>query len=281
MVGVLLSSFANQKGEPPVTSAEAIVPSGALEFAKATARDAGAILRERFGVGRKIEFKGVVDLVTDADRASEQLISDRLRQSFPVHRVVGEEGIASQSGDLNGYVWVVDPLDGTTNYAHGYPHFGVSIALAKGKELLAGVLYDPMRDELFAAEKGKGATLNGEPIQVTAETELIRCLLATGFAYDLSLRDAQLDIWRKLQNVTRGIRRDGAAALDLVWVAAGRLDGFWEDPLMPWDMSAGALIVQEAGGRVTTMNGEPFDLFGTGAIATNGAIHDAMLAAIG
>ena len=264
-----------------MTSAEIIVPSGALEFAKTTAREAGAVLRERFGVGRKIEFKGVVDLVTDADRASEQLISERLRASFPAHRVVGEEGIASQSGDPASYVWVVDPLDGTTNYAHGYPHFGVSIALAKGKELLAGVVYDPMRDELFAAERGKGATLNEQPIRVTTETELIRSLVATGFSYDLSLRDAQLDIWRDFQGQTRGIRRDGAAALNLVWVAAGRLDGFWEDPLMPWDMSAGALIVTEAGGRVTAYGNSPFDPFGTGAVATNGAIHDAMLAVIG
>jgi len=264
-----------------VTSAETTVPNSALEFAKITARDAGAILRERFGVGRKIEFKGVVDLVTDADRASELFISERLKASFPAFRVVGEEGIASQAGDGEGYVWVVDPLDGTTNYAHAYPHFGVSIALAKGKELLVGVVYDPMRDELFAAQKGQGATLNDRPIKVTTETELIRSLLATGFAYDLSLRDAQLDIWRKVQGVTQGIRRDGAAALDLVWLAAGRVDGFWEDPLMPWDMAAGALIVTEAGGRVTGYGNAPFDPFGTSAVATNGHIHDALLSLIG
>jgi myo-inositol-1(or 4)-monophosphatase len=264
-----------------VTPADVVVPSGALEFAKTTARDAGAILRERFGVNRTIEFKGVVDLVTDADRASEQLVAARLREAFPDHRVVGEEGIASAAGDENGYVWLVDPLDGTTNYAHNYPHFGVSIALAKGSELLVGALYDPMRDELFAAERGKGATLNGRPIHVTSETELIRSLVATGFAYDLSLRDAQLDIWRRMQGVTRGIRRDGAAALDLAWTAAGRLDGFWEDPLQPWDMAAGALLVTEAGGRISGYRNAPYNPFGTGVVATNGHLHDAMLEIIG
>lgn len=268
------------KGAMLVTLVETVIPNGALDFAVATARDAGAILRERFGAGRTIEFKGVVDLVTDADRASETLIASRLQASFPNHRVVGEEGIATQASGDGGYVWVVDPLDGTTNYAHNYPHFGVSIALAHDNELLAGVVYDPMRDELFAAERGKGATLNDRPIHVSNETELIRSLVATGFAYDLSLRDGQLEIWKRMQHVTRGIRRDGAAALDLVWTAAGRLDGFWEDPLMPWDMAAGALIVAEAGGRVTDYRGAPHDPFGTGAVATNGRIHDAMLAII-
>lgn len=257
------------------------VPSGALDFAKTTARDAGAILRERFGTGRTIEFKGVVDLVTDADRASEELIGARLNVAFPGHRVVGEEGIASQSGDSSGYVWIVDPLDGTTNYAHGYPHFAVSIALAKGSQLLAGVVYDPMRDELFAAELGKGAALNERPIHVTGEVELIRSLVATGFAYDMALRDAQLDIWRAVQNVTRGIRRDGAAALNLVYVAAGRLDGFWEKPLHPWDMAAGALVVTESSGRVSGYRTDAYDPFGSGIVATNGGIHDAMIAIIG
>lgn len=263
-----------------MTPAIAVVPSGALEFAKSTARDAGAILRERFGVNRTIEFKGVVDLVTDADRASEQLVASRLRESFPDHRVVGEEGIASSTGDESGYVWVVDPLDGTTNYAHNYPHFGVSIALAHGTDVLVGVIYDPMRDELFAAERGQGATLNDKPIRVTGETELIRALVATGFAYDLSLRDAQLDIWRRMQGVTRGIRRDGAAALDLAWTAAGRLDGFWEDPLQPWDMAAGSLLVTEAGGRISGYRNAPYTAFGTGVVATNSRIHEAMLAVI-
>lgn len=264
-----------------MTRVESDIPDGALTFAESAARAAGAMLRDRFGAGRKIEFKGVVDLVTDADRASEQLIGARLRESFPNHRVVGEEGIASQAGDDDGYVWVVDPLDGTTNYAHGYPHFGVSIALAKDNELLVGALHDPMRDELFAAERGQGATLNGHPIHVTDETELIRSLVATGFAYDLGLRDAQLEIWRRMQGVTRGIRRDGAAALNLAWVAAGRLDGFWEDPLQPWDMAAGALIVTEAGGRVSGYGNRRYNPFGTGVVATNGHIHESMIHLIG
>jgi myo-inositol-1(or 4)-monophosphatase len=254
------------------------IPEGAREMAIRTARDAGAILRDMLG-RVAVEFKGTVDLVTDADRASETLIGSRISSAFPDHRLVGEEGIAFDpgSGDDAAYTWIVDPLDGTTNFAHGYPHFAVSIALALDRQAMLGVVYDPMRDELFVAERGAGATLNGRPLHVSTIDSLIRSLLATGFSYDLAERDEQLAIWNVLQGEAQGIRRDGAAALNLCYVGAGRLDGFWERPLQPWDMAAGSLIVEEAGGVVTDYLGGPFQLFGDGVIAGNAPIHRAML----
>jgi myo-inositol-1(or 4)-monophosphatase len=205
------------------------LPAGAYDLAIQTAHEAGAILRDK--IGRvSVEFKGTVDLVTDADRASEELIGSKISARFPDHRVVGEEGIAREPGNGSdaAYTWIVDPLDGTTNYAHGYPHFAVSIALAHAGSILLGVVYDPMRDELFAAERGAGATLNDRPLRVSTIDSLIRSLLATGFSYDLDERDEQLVVWNVIQGITQGLRRDGAAALDLCYVGAGRLDGFWE-----------------------------------------------------
>jgi myo-inositol-1(or 4)-monophosphatase len=254
------------------------IPSGALDVAVPTAREAGAVLREKLGQVA-IEYKGTVDLVTEADRASEALIASRLSEAFPDHRMVGEEGIARQSGagaDAP-YAWIVDPLDGTTNFAHSYPHFAVSLALAYMTEVVLGVVYDPMRDELFVAEQGSGATLNGKTIRVSTVDTSIRSLLATGFSYDLSERSAQLETWAAIQANTQGIRRDGAAALNLCYVAAGRLDGFWEQPLQPWDMAAGSLIIQEAGGVVTDYTGGTFAPFGNGVIAGNYAIHSELL----
>ncbi|MCC6791832.1 MAG: inositol monophosphatase [Thermomicrobiales bacterium] len=257
------------------------IPEGAKALAIQTARDAGAILREMLG-RVTVEFKGTVDLVTDADRASETLIGSRIAGAFPDHRLVGEEGIARDtgSGDDDVFTWIVDPLDGTTNFAHGYPHFAVSIALAFERTVLLGVVYDPMRDELFVAERGAGATLNDRPIRVSTTSNLIHALLATGFSYDLSLREGQLAIWNVLQGISQGIRRDGAAALNLCYVGAGRLDGFWEQPLQPWDMAAGSLIVEEAGGVVTDYRGGPFSPFDAGAIAGNASVHRAILDAI-
>ena len=257
------------------------IPAGAREVAVQTARDAGAILREKLGTVA-IEYKGNVDLVTDADRASEQLIASRISGAFPDHRIIGEEGIAklAGAGDDAAFTWVVDPLDGTTNFAHGYPHFAVSIALAHEGTVILGVVYDPMRDELFLAERGQGATLNGVRIQVSRTVELIRSLLATGFSYDLAERSGQFKIWGALQAGTQGIRRDGAAALNLSYVAAGRLDAFWEKPLQPWDMAAAALIVEEAGGVVTDYTGGPFNPFGDGVTAGNAAIHAVVLRAV-
>jgi myo-inositol-1(or 4)-monophosphatase len=255
-----------------------VIPAGARELAIDSARDAGAILREKLGTVA-IEFKGTVDLVTDADRASEALIEQRISGSFPNHRLVGEEGIARDpgSGADAAYAWIVDPLDGTTNFAHGYPHFAVSIALAHERDVLLGVVYDPMRDELFFAERGSGATLNGRPIHISATDTMIRALFATGFSYNLAERDAQLVIWNQLQGRSQGLRRDGAAALNLAYVGAGRLDGFWERPLQPWDMAAGALIVSEAGGTVTDYFGGSFTPFGDGVIAGNTVMHRALL----
>jgi myo-inositol-1(or 4)-monophosphatase len=254
------------------------VPTGAKALAIETARAAGAILRDMLGQVT-IEHKGVVDLVTDADRASETLVGHKLSEAFPGHRLLGEEGIArvNGAGDDAEYTWIVDPLDGTTNYSHGYPHFGVSIALAHRLEVVLGVVYDPMRDELFLAERGAGASLNDRPIRVSKTETLIRSLLATGFSYDLSERPEQLAIWGSMQAQTQGIRRDGAAALNLCYVGAGRLDGFWEKPLQPWDMAAGALIVQEAGGIVTDYEGGSFNPFGDGVTAANAALHGAIV----
>lgn len=258
-----------------MTIKTAALPGGARDLAVATAREAGAILRDRLGQARSIEFKGAVDLVTDADRASERLIGERLRAAFPDHRIVGEEGIASQAGGQTstGFVWVVDPLDGTTNYAHGYPHFAVSIGLVHGDDVVLGVVYDPMRDELFEAVAGEGTRLNGAPMRVSTVDAPIRSLLATGFSYDLDERAAQLALWSELQSQVQGIRRDGAAALNLCYVAAGRLEGFWERPLQPWDMAAGSLIVTEAGGRVSALDGGPFRPFAREIVAGNGPLH--------
>ncbi len=256
-------------------------PHGVPTFAAALARDAGAILRERLGQARSIEFKGVVDLVTDADRASETLIAARIRTAYPEHGIIGEEGIATTDRDQRPeYCWIVDPLDGTTNYAHGYPHFAVSLGLVFEGAVVAGVIYDPMRDELFAAELGGGATLNGKPLHVTTAAVLLESLLATGFSYDLQERDSQLVVWDRLHRKARGIRRDGAAALNLAYVAAGRLDGFWERPLQPWDMAAGSLLVTEAGGTISSYTGGPFDPFGRAIVATNGPLQPVLLAAV-
>lgn len=257
------------------------IPAGAYELAVDLARQAGAILRERVSTDREISFKGVVNLVTDADHASEELISTRLRAAFPDHRLIGEEGSENTAADGDApYVWIFDPLDGTTNYAHGYPHFGVSIALYQEGVPLIGVVYDPMRDELFAAQRGQGAALNGRPIHVSTIDQLVQSLLATGFSYHLEERAENAAIWNEFLLTTQGPRRDGAAALNLVYVAAGRLDGFWERPLEVWDMAAGGLIVAEAGGRLGTYADAPFDPFAREIVATNGHLHDAMLEVI-
>ncbi|MFL5762086.1 MAG: inositol monophosphatase family protein [Thermomicrobiales bacterium] len=250
----------------------------ARDLAVSAAREAGALLRDRLG-DVIVDYKCTVDLVTDADRASELLIATRIREEFPDHGLIGEEGTRGPTGDIDrsGYAWIIDPLDGTTNYAHGYPHFAVSIALAWQHETLLGVVYDPMRDELFVAGREQGALLNGAPITVTATNQLIRSLLATGFSYDLTARAENIAMWNGFLNICQGTRRDGAAALNLTYVAAGRLDGFWERPLNAWDIAAGALIVAEAGGRVTNFRGGAFDSFDREVVASNGAVHDDML----
>lgn len=255
-------------------------PAGARQLAIELAREAGALLRGHVARVREIDHKGTIDLVTEADRASEALIAGRIREAFPRHRLIGEEGArGAQTSAVEAlpFGWVIDPLDGTTNFAHGYPHFAVSIALEHEGDPILGVVYDPMRDELFVTERGRGATLNGEAISVSTPRELIGALLATGFPYDLSRRGPSNALWDAFNGRCQGVRRDGSAALNLCYVAAGRLDGFWEQPLQAWDVGAGALLVREAGGTVTALDGGPFDLYDHQVLATNGHLHGPML----
>jgi len=240
------------------------------------AREAGALLMSHFDRHIKIEYKGEVDLVTVADRASEKLIVDRLKAKWPQHGIVGEEGTRSDTGAE--YRWFVDPLDGTTNFAHGYPVFCVSIALARqDDELEVGVLYDPTRNEIFAAERGQGATLNAKPMHVSRTARLAESILGTGFPSHKRHKNPNIYFYHQITLRSHGVRRAGSAALDLANVAAGRYDGFWEFNLNPWDTAAGVLIVQEAGGKVTRFDGAPFRLDSREVLATNGLIHDEVL----
>jgi myo-inositol-1(or 4)-monophosphatase len=247
-----------------------------LNFAIRVAKDAGRLLRDRVGTRIDVDHKGSINLVTDVDLASERLIREAISTYYPRHEVLGEEGGLSDSGSE--YRWIVDPLDGTTNYAHGYPIFCVSIALECKGEIVLGVVYDPMRDELFTAERGGGAALNNRPIHVSKTAELMQGLLSTGFPYDIKTSKlTNLDHWANFAMNAQALRRDGAAALDLCYVACGRFDGFWELNLSPWDTAAGALIVTEAGGRVTNFSGGPFSNYKLEVVASNGLIHDRML----
>ena len=239
-------------------------------------REAGALLMTFFNRQIKIEYKGDVDLVTAADRASEKLIVERLQAKWPQHGIVGEEGTRTDTGAE--YRWFVDPLDGTTNFAHGYPVFCVSIALARRDDQLeVGVLYDPTRDELFAAERGCGATLNGKPMHVSKTTRLAESILGTGFPSHKRHQNPNVHFYQQITLHTHGVRRAGSAALDLANVAAGRYDGFWEFNLNPWDTAAGVLIVEEAGGTVTRFDGTPFRLDSREVLATNSLIHQEVL----
>jgi myo-inositol-1(or 4)-monophosphatase len=241
------------------------------------AREAGALLMQHFHQGLKIEYKGEADLVTAADRASEALIRERISKQFPAHDVLGEEqGLSDQGSD---YRWYVDPLDGTTNFAHGYPVFCVSMALEQraSKARVAAVVYDPTRDELFTAEQGKGARLNGKPIHVSETAQLKECLVATGFPSHKRHQNPNIHFYHQITLRTHGVRRAGSAALDLCCVACGRFDGFWEFNLNPWDTAAGVLIVEEAGGKVTRFDGAPFQIDSRETLASNGRVHDALL----
>jgi myo-inositol-1(or 4)-monophosphatase len=245
----------------------------------AIAREAGALLLTYFQQRLKIEYKGDADLVTAADRAAEALIRERITQQFPSHDVLGEEqGLNDQGSD---YRWYVDPLDGTTNFAHGYPVFAVSMALehrdSQQARRIAGVVYDPTRDELFTAEQGKGAHLNGKPIHVSKIAQLKECLVATGFPSHKRHKNPNIHFYHQITLRTHGVRRAGSAALDLCNVASGRFDGFWEFNLNPWDTAAGVLIVEEAGGRVTRFDGSPFELNSSETLASNGLVHDALV----
>ncbi len=249
-----------------------------LDFAVQTAREAGRILAERFGRITEVSHKGEIDLVTEADLASERFIIERIRNYYPRHAILAEESGPSDAGERRSdYVWIVDPLDGTTNYAHGYPVFAVSIALEHQGEILLGVVYDPMRDELFAAERGAGATLNGRRIRVSDVEDLNKAMLCTGFPYDVRERGEFVRHFRNFIMTAQAVRRDGSAALDLAYVASGRFDGFWEEGLNPWDVAAGALLVEEAGGRVTDYQGRPFSIYRAPVLASNGLVHEAMM----
>ncbi len=248
-----------------------------LDLAAAIARESGALQRDRFREPRTIRTKSSsIDLVTDVDHASDALIGERLRDARPDDGILSEE-LGERPGK-SGFTWVIDPLDGTTNYAHGFPHFAVSIGVEHAGARVVGVVYDPLRDELFAAERGAGATRNGEKLQVSATAELGRSLLGTGFAYDVhSAEIDNLDFFARFIKRAQAVRRAGSAALDLAYVACGRFDGFWELSLHPWDISAGALLVCEAGGKVTDLDGAPVPRSGQRIVASNGRIHGAML----
>lgn len=243
-----------------------------VAFAQETARAAGAQIMTRLGRRRRVGFKGAINLVTEADTLSERLIARRIRSRFPDHDIRSEEKVNLARGAR--FQWIVDPLDGTTNFAHGFPVFCVSIALARDGEPIVGVVYNPNLEELFVAARGRGATLDGRRLAVSHATRLDRSLLATGFPYDL--REDPGRVFHRFVRVclrAQAVRRAGAAALDLCYVAAGRFDGFWEARLFAWDVAAGGLMVREAGGRLTDYAGGPFRLDGRAVVATNGRIH--------
>ena len=256
-----------------------------LEAFKATALEAatiaGKILLEYARDGFRIEYKNAVNLVTDADRTSEQAIIETLRRSYPDHDILAEERGMDSAGK-SPYTWVIDPLDGTTNFAHGFPMYCVSIGLEYRRQMVLGVILDPTRQELFEAVSGQGATLNGKRLEVSLSSALDAALLVTGFAYDVrESSQNNLEYFSRFCLRARGVRRTGSAALDLCYVAAGRFDGFWEMKLHPWDMAAGSLMVTEAGGRMSDFKGGTFSIYENEMVASNGLIHDEMLAVLG
>jgi len=247
-----------------------------LAVAETAAREAGRFLAERFHGSLKIEKKGQVNLVTDADRQSEELLKKIILSEYPDHGFKAEEG--TESGTDSEYLWLVDPLDATTNYAHGFPIYCVSIALLKNGEIITGCIYNPNLDECFIAEPGKGAFLNGERIAVSRTESLDDSLLATGFPYDIrETDDNNLREFAAFATSARAVRRAGSAALDMAYVACGRFDGFWEFKLAPWDVAAGILLVEEAGGKISSWTGEECDLFKGEILASNSLIHMQML----
>ena len=248
-----------------------------LNFAINTAREAGQILLEKFGRKINISLKGDINLVTEADLASEKLIIERVRSYYPKHSILAEESGKAVVDNETTWKWIIDPLDGTTNFAHGYPCFAVTLALEHNGEIVIGVTFDPTRNELFAAEKGQGATLNNKPIRVSETGKLGNSLLVTGFPYNFKEKQ---DFARHLTNFllnARGVRRDGSAAIDLAYVACGRYDGFWEEGLNPWDVAAGFLLIEEAGGKVSDYLGLPQSIYNPPICASNGLIHQEML----
>jgi myo-inositol-1(or 4)-monophosphatase len=246
-----------------------------LETSVEIAREAGALVAQHFARHIPYELKGESDLVTAADRASERLVVERLRAHFPTHAIVAEEG-----GSVEGtseYRWYVDPLDGTTNFAHGLPHYNVTLGLERAGEMIAGVIYDPARNEMFAAERGGGAFLNNHRIHASGARRVTESLLSTGFPNRNRPANINVHFYYQLSLASHGIRRAGSAALDAAWVACGRLEAYWEFGLKPWDMAAGVIMVQEAGGRVSDMHGGPVKIGGAHVVMDNGHIHDELL----
>jgi myo-inositol-1(or 4)-monophosphatase len=246
------------------------------KVAIASAKQAGRILKEGMTRGLTISYKGDLNLVTQIDTLSEQTIVAEIRKHFRHHQILAEEGHNYKSDSP--YRWIVDPLDGTTNYAHRFPYFCVSIGVEFEGSMLLGVIYDPVRQEMFVAEKGRGTTLNNKPIVVSQVKEMSSALLVTGFAYNVRTAvKNNLNHFSKIVKKAQGVRRMGSAALDLCYVAAGRFDGFWELNLRPWDTSAGSLIVTEAGGTMSNFSGTPFSIDHPETLASNGKIHPAMV----
>jgi len=246
-----------------------------LETAVEIAREAGSLLATYFERRVPFELKGDFDLVTEADRASERLVVERLRSHFPSHSIVAEEGGGHQGSSA--YRWYVDPLDGTTNFAHGYPIYNVTLGLEQDGEMLVGVVFDPTRQEMFSAERGAGAYLNNRRIRVSAAKRLEDSLVSTGFPSRKRHLNVNIHFYHQMAMATHGVRRGGSAAIDLAYVACGRLEAFWEFGLNPWDMAAGALLVTEAGGRCSDMKGGPHSLTGPHTLADNGVIHQQTL----
>jgi myo-inositol-1(or 4)-monophosphatase len=237
---------------------------------------AGAIQKARYGQRVEVEHKGEINIVTEVDRACEAAVLEVLRSRFPGHDIVTEETHLERTGAR--HLWFVDPLDGTTNFAHGYPVFCCSVALAVDGQVVAGAVYDPLREELFTAERGAGSHLNGRRLRVSGARELLQSLLITGFPYDVREDlPGKLRLFNRFMGEARAIRRDGAAAIDLCYVAAGRVDAFWEERLEAWDMMAGNLMIEEAGGRVSRFDGSPIGLRADELVASNGHLHEAML----
>ena len=249
-----------------------------LGFVESVAREAGALLMHYQRDGFEVAHKGSIDLVTTADRESERLIVSAISARFPSHAIISEEDVAV-SGHFagSGAIWYIDPLDGTTDFVHRYPNFAVSLALYADAEPILAVVYDPTRAELFAARRGGGAHLNGRPITVSRTSRLIESLLSSGFPYDVLESGRNIEAYQRLTLLTRGVRISGAAALDLAWVACGRLDGYWEPEIKPWDGAAGALIVREAGGRVSDLSDAEWQPALPGVAASNGLLHALLL----
>lgn len=240
------------------------------------AREAGELQIERLSQVRTIEYKGKFNIVTEVDKACEKLICDFLKEKFPSHDFLAEEGTDIKTNSE--WLWIIDPLDGTVNYAHAYPLFSVSIALLHKGQVVVGVVYEPNRDELFVAERGGGAVMNDKPIRVSKIKDIYSSMLSTGFAYNVTEIDRNnVNHFHQFIRECHAIRRDGVASVDMCYVACGRYDGFWELFLKPWDIAAASLIIEEAGGKLSMFDGSPLNIFGDEIVANNGIIHEEMI----